>query len=897
MKALSTFVALFLGLLSTVALAQNSNCSFGIALAAPPTEEGDTVDVAVTARHLQDLVGLQYTHSWNPVELSFLEVVGNNDFPTSVANFNQQPAMTSQGKLPFSWLDNTLAGVNLSDGTALYHLRFVKLTAAPALVGTDGSFTAIEMVTNAGGPTAVNLFFLHAWVEAATGPDPGLAGACITPQACNDPTTGAIDLGDATGNVVTYAWSGPGAYSNTVADITGLLPGQYALTLTNDQGLTRLGDFYVGAPEELSVTIAVDNDECGLPPDGGLSAEVTGGSGNYAYSWSTGAATPTISGLAPGSYGLTVTDAGGGCSLTAQATVESESLITILAQDIQPAACTGATDGAIDLNVYAPAPAQPLTYAWSNGATTEDLSNVPTGNYQVTISGADGCDLIAAFTVPYLDNGNWIDVDSTPPSCGQPGTITLNLDPAAYTFAWSDGQTTATATGLTGGDYSVTVTANATGCTYERNFTLEDGDPIVATVLDCVVIDNQDWVEITALVWNNSDGPYTFEWSDGTIETGSLLSTVTLPAGPAYTVTVTSEGGCSTTVSTPTDDCGNEPQLSLYLSPYTVNAQTGDQVCLDLTVEDFVNIVSGQLTITWDETQLAFDEVTNFNLPGLSLSNFGIALTDDGALTFSYNVPVNDDPVTLADGASLFTVCFTVLGDEGSTTVNVDDFPTYIEFYNNNGEILLYGFNYATVQMEPQGTSLQLAVGTTLAHTGETVCLPVTANGFNNLGQLSFDLSWDPVQLTFAEIQGLETLDLNLAENFSSLGQATTEGVLAFDWMAGGTGVDLPNGATLFELCLQAGEEPGFFAVEMEASSLDAADSAGDPVSVDAPQNGGVTVQSVTDPAVDITIGTAGAPPASSVCIPVTANTFNEVVGMQFSIAWDDELVYFNQLN
>ncbi|MBK9451921.1 MAG: SprB repeat-containing protein [Bacteroidetes bacterium] len=61
--------------------------------------------------------------------------------------------------------------------------------------------------------------------------------------------------------------------------------------------------------------------------------------------------------------------------------------------------CNGANDGSINVTVTGGASCTAYTFNWSNGATTEDVSNLTAGNYSVTITDANGCSTSSSFTL------------------------------------------------------------------------------------------------------------------------------------------------------------------------------------------------------------------------------------------------------------------------------------------------------------------------------------------------------------------------------------------------------------------------------------------------------------------------------------------------------------------
>lgn len=98
-------------------------------------------------------------------------------------------------------------------------------------------------------------------------------------------------------------------------------------------------------------------------------------------------------------------------------------------------------------------------------------------------------------------------------------------------------------------------------------------------------------------------------------------------------------------------------------------AVTGNQVCLDIKVKDFQEMLGAQFSLQWDTALLDFAGLENFNLPNLLPSNFGTTpeLLAQGKLTFLwFYITLDDEGYSLPDDATIFTVCFNVKGSSGS---------------------------------------------------------------------------------------------------------------------------------------------------------------------------------------------------------------------------------------
>ncbi|MBC6992536.1 SprB repeat-containing protein, partial [Lewinella lacunae] len=119
---------------------------------------------------------------------------------------------------------------------------------------------------------------------------------------------------------------------------------------------------------------------CNGDTDGTLTVVATGGTLDYTYLWSNGQTTATATGLAAGTYTVTVTDANG-CTETATGTVNEPTDLEAAIADTD-VLCNGDTDGT--LTVVATGGTPDYTYLWSNGQTTATATGLAAGIYTVT---------------------------------------------------------------------------------------------------------------------------------------------------------------------------------------------------------------------------------------------------------------------------------------------------------------------------------------------------------------------------------------------------------------------------------------------------------------------------------------------------------------------------------
>jgi hypothetical protein len=191
----------------------------------------------------------------------------------------------------------------------------------------------------------------------------------ITNTTCTA-SIGAINLTVSGGtSPYTYLWSN-GA---TTEDLSGVAAGTYTVTITDANGCTINMPFTVGTNDVTIAAIPVITNTTCTASIGAINLTVSGGTSPYTYLWSNGATTEDLSGVAAGTYIVTITDANG-CTINMPFTVGTNDVTIAAIPVITNTTCT-ASIGAINLTVSGGT--SPYTYLWSNGATTEDLVALP----------------------------------------------------------------------------------------------------------------------------------------------------------------------------------------------------------------------------------------------------------------------------------------------------------------------------------------------------------------------------------------------------------------------------------------------------------------------------------------------------------------------------------------
>lgn len=171
------------------------------------------------------------------------------------------------------------------------------------------------------------------------------------------------------------------------------------LNIVNNDGNENPYNFSIegtGNLSSLSAFITGQNNVlCFGQSTGALTVTVSNGTANYNYAWSNGAntnntssVTNTISMLIAGTYTVTVTDANG-CTASTSVMVTQPAMALLLSRTTTNVTCIGGSDGTVDLTPTGGTSG--YNYAWSNSATTQDISTLSANTYIVTVTDANGC--------------------------------------------------------------------------------------------------------------------------------------------------------------------------------------------------------------------------------------------------------------------------------------------------------------------------------------------------------------------------------------------------------------------------------------------------------------------------------------------------------------------------
>lgn len=195
--------------------------------------------------------------------------------------------------------------------------------------------------------------------------------------------------GSASGSIVASSAGGSGNHGyvwntgDTTATISSLFAGTYTVTVTDGNGNTVVDSLMINEPDALTDSIDSQDEVCLNDGNGSASVTASGGTAPYTYLWSTGSSDSTISGLLPGTYTVTITDANG-CTTTDQAVIGTE-FNTLPQPDLGPdTLVTGQAAYVLDPGAFA-------SYQWQDGSTGSTFSATASGTYWVVVTDDNGC--------------------------------------------------------------------------------------------------------------------------------------------------------------------------------------------------------------------------------------------------------------------------------------------------------------------------------------------------------------------------------------------------------------------------------------------------------------------------------------------------------------------------
>lgn len=497
----------------------------------------------------------------------------------------------------------------------------------------------------------------------------GDCSGMITATVINGVTPYTFTLQDVGGNML---------YSGNSFIMANLCAGNYTLTVRDAGNCNIIIPVTVNQPAILNPVASAIQPLCHGDCNGTVMVNVNGGTPPFSYEWRTSNGTllgsnASVNNLCAGNYQVRVSDANGCITSFIPVPLQQPAPLadTIVVTD--PYCNNG--QGMVDLTITGGT--MPYAYLWNNGATTQDLNNIPPGSYDVMVTDANGCMLAAATTVANLPpltatieatlyNGYHFKCAD-----GSDGEVVIRVSGGVppYTYQWDDpnNSTTDSIYGLLPGTYRVTV-LDAYRCVYVDSITLNLVPPefyLDATHTDASCAGASDG-SIT-LIPSGGVPPYIFYWEHDTTLINVPLTAV--PAGQ-YVVYMFDANFC---LRVDTINISEPAAITVTADITHVSCYNGSDGSVDLTVSGGIS----PYTYSWNNGLYNTEDVS-----GLTAGQYVVAVTDSHDCIY-HDTLVILQPTAIQTQISVRPVrCFQ--GSDGVVNLTVTGgSPPYTYHWNN----------------------------------------------------------------------------------------------------------------------------------------------------------------------------------------------------------------------
>lgn len=522
-------------------------------------------------------------------------------------------------------------------------------TGSSITINSQGTSTYTVTVTDACGSTAT----AEATVSLQPVPTANLSGSGVF---CAGTTT-SINLTltftgvspweltyTANGNTVTET------FTSSPATLVATDPGTYTLvSVSSSNGCTGTVSGNVQLNEiTVNLTLTPTDPACFGSNNGSVGGSASGGSAPFNFSWNTGANTPNLNNLAPGTYSVTVTN-GNGCTATDEVTLTQPPELTASINNFSNIDCNN-PQGNADLEVSGGTPG--YSFNWTGGSTLEDPVFTSGGVYTVTVTDDNNCTKTASVTI--TANTTLPTAVILPPAqvtCANP-TLTLDASGSSqgpsFSYEWSGPSFVCCENTLQpqineGGVYVLTITNADNGCTRTASVTVvQNNTPPVINIntppnIGCTM------PGITINGNGSATGPgIGYQWTtvDGNITGGANTLNPQVNQAGTYTLVITNANNGCTNEESVTVTGNTIPPVAQINTPAIINCYSPE-----ISIDASGSSQGGSFSYNWSGPPGGINGGGNTLNPDVDLAGtYVLTVTDtDNNCTATASVTVSAD--------------------------------------------------------------------------------------------------------------------------------------------------------------------------------------------------------------------------------------------------------------
>jgi large repetitive protein len=433
---------------------------------------------------------------------------------------------------------------------------------------------------------------------------------------CN--ATASIDVNTIIGGTPGYsiAWISPPS-STTVNPQTNLCAGSYSAQVTDANNCILFSGVTITQPSSVSINPTVGLPTCNGICNGTVGLNTIGGTPNYSFNWSPAAAnSETIANVCAGTVTVVITDANS-CAFTHTVNVPAtQNILASISTSSNQCFSSCSATAAVNITGSPGNPINPTNINWSNGQVGFTANSLCAGIYSVVITDQAGCN--NTFTTSILAPSQITAVSTvTLPGCNMCNgisVVTANGGSGPYTYSWTSGSSSQTASNLCAGLYQVIITDNNL-CTYVQNVPVSNSTGITGETFTVVNESCNNTCDGSASVTAvGGTAPITYTWLTLPATTNSVVNNL---CEGDYFVQMMDAQGCIRTSSV---TIGSAPGLTIspFITPPDCGATNG-------TISVIAAGGNGIYTYSWSPSTSTSSVLSNVG-PG----NYSVTVTSNG---------------------------------------------------------------------------------------------------------------------------------------------------------------------------------------------------------------------------------------------------------------------------